>query len=156
MPSQISLSKRGHIIEWKCFYSFRLLTFSSSSVWTVQFMAFHISWIANGTGFFVWIFCHIKCKISKETFNFCSIWWIIAFILLVYLCMSSILSFWVRWSVYPVIVSSNQNPMFIGDIPFPAVAICPETKFSAKKFDYTEINRLIFKLDGEDARALRQ
>lgn len=42
--------------------------------------------------------------------------------------------------------------MSIGEVPFPAITVCPLTKSSAVKFNYTDVYRAIFKLDGDNSR----
>lgn len=84
------------------------------------------------------------------------LWWIIAFVLSVYLCFSSVLNLWLKWVENPVIVSFDNKPMSIGEIPFPAATICPLTKTSAKKFNYTDVYRSMFELDGNNSRKVSE
>lgn len=72
--------------------------------------------------------------------------------LLMFLCMNSTFNVWRKWQENPVIISLTHKPVSIGDIPFPAATICPETKTSAKKFNYTDVYRSMFKLDGDKSR----
>ncbi|XP_055321187.1 pickpocket protein 28-like isoform X2 [Sitodiplosis mosellana] len=80
------------------------------------------------------------------------VWWICAFLLLVCLCINSIFSVWWRWRENLVIISLSHKPMSIGEVPFPAMTICPETKTCARIFNYTDVYRSMFKLDGAKSR----
>lgn len=44
--------------------------------------------------------------------------------------------------------------LMIGEVPFPAVTICPLTKFSTKKFNFTDVYRAMLKLDGNQSRTI--
>lgn len=46
----------------------------------------------------------------------------------------------------------SHESQSIGAVPFPAVTICPLTKFSKKKFNYTDVYRAMLKLDGNKSR----
>lgn len=85
-----------------------------------------------------------------------SLFWMIAVLLSVYLCVSQIYTAWKKCVDNPVIMSFSHKPMFIGEIPFPAVTICPQTKFVTKKFNYTDVYRAMVKLDGNDSRVLTE
>ncbi|GJQ84388.1 hypothetical protein Trydic_g20624, partial [Trypoxylus dichotomus] len=43
-----------------------------------------------------------------------------------------------KWNNSPVIVSFAQAPTPIGNIPFPAVTICAETKAKQTMFNFTD------------------
>lgn len=66
--------------------------------------------------------------------------------------MALICSLYIKWKENPVIVSFDHRPMSIGEVPFPAITVCPLTKSSAVKFNYTDVYRAIFKLDGDNSR----
>lgn len=68
------------------------------------------------------------------------------------LCMNSIRSVWLKWQNKPVVMNYDSKTIPIEMIPFPAVAICANSKFSAKKFNYTAVYRAMFKLDGNNSR----
>lgn len=57
-----------------------------------------------------------------------------------------------KWKESPVIVSFDNKPLSIGDIPFPAISICPLAKTSARKFNYTDVYRAMYKLEGNQSR----
>lgn len=89
----------------------------------------------------------MKRALNDLIFFFLSIWWMFAFLLSVYLCMSSIYCMWMRCKEDPVILSFSHKPMSIGEIPFPAVTICSLTKFPAQILNYTRVYRSMLKLD---------
>lgn len=95
-----------------------------------------------------------KLFIIENSKIFNSIWWVIAFVLLMLLCMNSIYNVWWKWRDTPVIISQRHNPMSIGDVPFPAATICPETKTLTKIFNYTDVYRSMLKLDGINSRII--
>lgn len=59
----------------------------------------------------------------------------IAFILSVVLCSSSVWNTWLKWNEAPVMVSFNDRTTSIGMVPFPAVTIC-----STHKYDKNALN----------------
>lgn len=77
-------------------------------------------------------------------------------ILSIYLCVNSIYTSFLKCVENPVILSFNHKPISIGEIPFPAVTICTQTKFDAKKFNYTDVYRAMFKLDGNNSRTVTE
>lgn len=85
-----------------------------------------------------------------------STWWIIAFVLSVCLCVGSITNMWNKYSENPVILRFNDKTMSIGDVPFPAVTICPLNKVSSKKLNYTDVYRSMLKLDGDKSRNITE
>lgn len=82
------------------------------------------------------------------------IWWILSVALSMCLCIYWIYDLWEKWNECPVIISLNHELTSIGTIPLPAMTICPMNKLSLNKFNYTEIYRLMLKLDGENTRNL--
>lgn len=48
-----------------------------------------------------------------------------------------------QWNEAPVIVSFAEKATPIWAIPFPAVTICPETKFYSKKLNFTHAYRMM-------------
>lgn len=78
------------------------------------------------------------------------IWWISAIILSIYLCSSTIYGLKQKWNIAPVIISYNAKLLPISTIPFPAMTVCPATRISAKKFNFTKTYRSLFKLDGQN------
>lgn len=80
----------------------------------------------------------------------------IAIVLSMYLCMSLIFSVWTSWRESPVIVSLSHESMSIGQIPFPAVTVCPLTKSSINMFNYTAVYSAIFKLEHNKSRKITE
>lgn len=72
------------------------------------------------------------------------LFWIIAFI--VSLCLSGYLISepWRKWHDSPVIVSFDEKATPIWKIHFPAVTICPESKFNFDKLNYTNAFQMVF------------
>lgn len=93
-------------------------------------------------------------KIIFDNFFVYRVWWIIAVIISMFLCSSLIQDLWEKWKESPVIISLDHRLDSIGTIPFPAVTICPLSKLSINKFNYTDTYRSILKLDGEKSRNL--
>lgn len=82
----------------------------------------------------------------------CSVYWIVAVILSASLCSYAIYDSFLSWSKNPVILTLSHETKSIGEIPFPAVVICPMTKTTASEFNFTDVYRSIFKLDGINSR----
>lgn len=85
---------------------------------------------------------HSKNKLNptKSHFNFSlenyrRFWWIVAFILSVCLCGTSINNIWMKWHDSPVAMTFSDHEIPISVIPFPTVTICPETKASKNQLD---------------------
>lgn len=70
--------------------------------------------------------------------------------------MGLIYNLWVKWIENPVIVSFDHKVTSIGHIPFPAMTICPLTKATPDKFNYTKVYRALLKLDGENSETPTQ
>lgn len=69
-----------------------------------------------------------------------STWWIVALILSLWLCGSSILGLWIKWHKNLVTLKMiENNAIDLATIPFPTVTICPETKTTKDKFDLSSI-----------------
>lgn len=84
-------------------------------------------------------------------FNF-SVWWSGAIVASTIFCIYSILLVWWQWRGEPIILTPDTQLERIGNIPFPAVSICPYTIASADKFNFTNVFRLIKKFDGPTTR----
>lgn len=80
------------------------------------------------------------------------IWWIVSFALSVFLCVNLIYTLWLKWQENPVIISFDHTLLSIGEIPFPAITLCPLTRSRMDKFNYTKVYRLMYKLDGNSSR----
>ncbi|XP_063824638.1 pickpocket protein 28-like [Ostrinia nubilalis] len=65
------------------------------------------------------------------------IFWLVTFIVSVALSFYLISKVWNKWNTSPVIVSFSEKHLFVKEVPFPAITICPAVKF--KNFNYTEI-----------------
>lgn len=85
-----------------------------------------------------------------------SVWWTVAMALSMYLCMRTICCVWSKWKHNPVILNFNTKTTSIGEIPFPAVTICPVTKMSKTKLDYTAVYRALLNLDGNYSHTVTQ
>lgn len=71
------------------------------------------------------------------------IFWVTTFLIGLYLSWILIWDTWEKWNESPVIVSFAEKATPIWAIPFPAVTICPETKFYTKKLNFTETYRML-------------
>lgn len=80
------------------------------------------------------------------------VWWAIAIALSIALCGFWALKTWQLDGYDRIILRYEKEPLSIEEIPFPAVSICPVTKVSTKKFNYTDVYRSLMKLDGEHSR----
>ena len=58
--------------------------------------------------------------------------WSIAIVLSLYLCGISVHNTFLKWQRNPVQISFTEKDIFVSDIPFPKITICPEVK--ADKF----------------------
>lgn len=70
------------------------------------------------------------------------VWWILAFGVSLFLCGYFILKMWTKWEETPVIVTFAEQSMPVWSIPFPAVTICPVTKTSMEKLNFTNVVRI--------------
>lgn len=68
-------------------------------------------------------------------------WIFISFIFCIVL-LSNVVS---RWNADPLIVSLNDRPEPVWEIPFPAITICPETKAKTTVFNFTRYYHLLMK-----------
>lgn len=59
-----------------------------------------------------------------------------------------------KWYGDRLTIRMGNTPTPIGRIPFPVVTICPTTKFSIQKFNYTDVNRALLKFDGNNSRTV--
>lgn len=71
-----------------------------------------------------------RCFIEENRHWTERIWWLISFVLSVVLCAISIQNLWDQWQDRPVLVSFNGKMTSINTIPFPAVTICINQRFS--------------------------
>ncbi|KAK9709693.1 Amiloride-sensitive sodium channel [Popillia japonica] len=58
-------------------------------------------------------------------------------IICLYLSADMIMQTYVKWDNSPVIVSFAQSPTPVGNIPFPAITLCSETKAKQTSFNFT-------------------
>lgn len=66
------------------------------------------------------------------------IFWLFFLILSILSCAFMIGEMFEKWNESPVIVSFSEKFTPIKDVPFPAVTICPLSKFNKKLFNFTE------------------
>uniref|UniRef100_A0A182RXW0 Pickpocket n=1 Tax=Anopheles funestus TaxID=62324 RepID=A0A182RXW0_ANOFN len=70
-------------------------------------------------------------------------WWLVAFLLSMAGCGVMIYKTYVKWNEVPIIVTFSEKTTSAWDMQFPAITICPETKMSSEKLNFTaEINSL--------------
>uniref|UniRef100_A0AAG5DSI9 Uncharacterized protein n=1 Tax=Anopheles atroparvus TaxID=41427 RepID=A0AAG5DSI9_ANOAO len=70
-------------------------------------------------------------------------WWIIVFSLSMIGCGTMIYKTYTKWDQNPIIVSFSEKTTPVSEIQFPSVTICPETKVSTARLNFTaEINAL--------------
>ncbi|KAK5641660.1 hypothetical protein RI129_010207 [Pyrocoelia pectoralis] len=67
------------------------------------------------------------------------LWWSVAILASLYLCIFTIIKTYQKWQSSPVIVSFARSPTPVWNIPFPAVTICSETKTKQSIFNYTDV-----------------
>uniref|UniRef100_A0A182ML87 Pickpocket n=1 Tax=Anopheles culicifacies TaxID=139723 RepID=A0A182ML87_9DIPT len=71
-------------------------------------------------------------------------WWIVAFLLSMAGCGIMIYKTYVKWNQVPIIVTFSEKTTPVWEMQFPAITICPETKMSVAKLNFTaEINALL-------------
>lgn len=99
---------------------------------------------------FEYIFSIEKNCVLKFVFVFVvyRLWWIVSIILSICLCLLTIYGHQQKWSESPVIISYDAKLISIGTIPFPAMTVCPATRISSQKFNFTKAYRSLYKLDG--------
>lgn len=105
-----------------------------------------------------WIERYVKYTFRFAYYNVisCSIWWMAAFILSTFFCVTLVYMTWCKWEESPVIISFDHKPLSISEIPLPATTICPMTKIKADNFNYTRGYRLMTKLDESSEQALNE
>lgn len=106
-------------------------------------------WTYDPVHLFIWAF-----DILSLLIHFKRIWWAIAIALLISLCGFLGLKTWQVDGYDRIILRYAKEPSSIEIIPFPAVSICPVTKVSARKFNYTDVYRSLMKFDGEHSRLI--
>ncbi|XP_019537219.2 pickpocket protein 28-like [Aedes albopictus] len=88
---------------------------------------------------------------NREGQSWCeSGWWIVVFLLSVGSCGYLINKVYQKWDETPVIVSFHEKTTPVWKIPFPAVTICPRTKWSSSWLNFSEQYDVIMS-DGIDA-----
>ncbi|XP_062558078.1 pickpocket protein 28-like [Armigeres subalbatus] len=65
-------------------------------------------------------------------------WWIVVFLLSVCSCGFLINKIYQKWDETPVIVSFHEKTTPVWKIPFPAVTICPRTKWTSSWLNFSE------------------
>ncbi|XP_039453698.1 pickpocket protein 28-like [Culex pipiens pallens] len=76
------------------------------------------------------------------------LWWVAMLILSIYGCARLIQNIYYRWDHKPVIVSFDEKPTSVLQIPFPAVTICPETKFRPECLNFSALSEKFFEGNG--------
>ncbi|XP_039448302.1 pickpocket protein 28-like [Culex pipiens pallens] len=72
------------------------------------------------------------------------LWWVAMLTLSIYGCARLIQNIYYRWEHKPVIVSFDEKPTSVLQIPFPAVTICPETKFRPECLNFSALSEKFF------------
>ncbi|XP_049870120.1 pickpocket protein 28-like isoform X2 [Pectinophora gossypiella] len=62
------------------------------------------------------------------------------------MCFYLISNVWIKWKTSPVIVSFSERVVPVGDVPFPAVTICPQLKAKASIFNFSDEYQKYLKL----------
>ncbi|XP_072396599.1 pickpocket protein 28-like [Diabrotica undecimpunctata] len=81
------------------------------------------------------------------------LWWICSIGISLFLCISLIMSIYIKWENSPIIVSFATKETPIWQTPFPVLTICPETKATPNKFNYHKfllLNRKNESIDPEN------
>jgi acid-sensing ion channel, other len=55
-----------------------------------------------------------------------------------FFCLTTIKGIYERWDQNPVIVTFAEKAMSISKIPFPAITVCPKTKFEKDALNFTK------------------
>lgn len=55
-----------------------------------------------------------------------------------------------------MVLTFSHGTKSIGEVPFPAVTICPLSKFQKQKFNYTKVYRGMLKLDGNQSNVVTE
>lgn len=66
------------------------------------------------------------------------LWWLVVVVLSVCCCAMLIQKVYNKWGSNPVIVSLDDTPTKIWDIPFPAITVCPEAKINSLVMNFTD------------------
>lgn len=82
------------------------------------------------------------------------VWWMIAIVASMCICGYTTHNIWSKWRSDLIILRYDSQYKPIGSIPFPSVSICPLTKSSANKFNYTAVYRAMLQLDGNKSRVV--
>lgn len=78
------------------------------------------------------------------------IFWVISITFCFCLCSFTITQIYQKWKKSPVIVTFADKAMSISQIPFPAVTICPKTKFDRRILNYTELYHVF--MEGQEEK----
>lgn len=81
------------------------------------------------------------------------LWWLVVVVLSVFCCAMLIQKVYHKWDSNPVIVSLDDTPTKIWDVPFPAITVCPEAKINSLVMNFTEdFNRYFHSKDKLDQK----
>lgn len=94
---------------------------------------------------FVHFISHAKCTV-------CRWFWTLIITVSLVLCTCSMYRNWSKWQTDPIVLNFDAKPFPIETIPFPAVSVCPYSKFATQKFNFTAVYRSMFRLDGNNSR----
>lgn len=61
-----------------------------------------------------------------------------------WLCGGAVYNIWTKWKENPVTIGLADRGIFISEIPFPTVTICPMTKTSKEKLDIVSVYRMLY------------
>lgn len=65
-------------------------------------------------------------------------------VLSLYGCVGLIGNIYHKWDHKPVILSFNEQPTSVWEIPFPAITICPESKYRPECLNFTTAYDQVF------------
>ena len=87
-------------------------------------------------------------EFTKNEFNYMDykkrtlcekLFWTIIYLTLLVICGISMLGSYEKWKSAPLINIVDEHPSHISDIPFPAITLCPTTKFDNEKFEFSKV-----------------
>ncbi|XP_073943321.1 pickpocket protein 28-like isoform X1 [Choristoneura fumiferana] len=62
------------------------------------------------------------------------LFWIVAFVISLSMCVLLIWNVWVKWRTSPVIVTLSEQLVSVGEVPFPSITICPQLKLKRSAY----------------------
>jgi acid-sensing ion channel, other len=79
-------------------------------------------------------------------------YWICSVVMAFLGCSFMIYEIYDKWENSPVIITFSENLRIISDVPFPAVTICPMSKFKNDEFDFKEAFKILRRADSQQDR----